>query len=52
LDSTTNSAIPYSIDPAITLYQNSIPEQNTREKLLSYSLTRKSQKRYAMPILW
>lgn len=52
LDSSTNSAIPYSIDPAITLYQNSIPEQNTREKLFSYSLTRKSQKRYAMPILW
>ena len=51
LDSTSNTSIPYSIDPAITLYQNSIPEQNTREKLFSYSLTRKSQKKYAMPIL-
>ena len=51
LDSTTNPAIPYSIDPVITLYQNSVPEQNTREKLFSYALTWKSQKKYAMPIL-
>ncbi len=52
LDSSTNLSIPFAIDPAITLYRNSVPEQNTREKLFSYTLSRKSQKKYSMPILW
>ena len=52
LDSTTNQTIPFSIDPAITLYRKSIPEQNTREKLFSYSITWKSKKKYSMPLLW
>ena len=52
VDSSTNSSIPFAIDPAITLYKNTTPEQSSREKLFSYSLTWKSQKKYAMPILW
>ena len=52
LDSTTNQTIPFSIDPAITLYRKSIPEQNTREKLFSYTITWKSKKKYSMPLLW
>lgn len=52
IDNTTNTSIPFALDPAITLYNNTSSEQNTRENLFSYSLTRKSQKRYTMPILW
>lgn len=51
LDSVTNSIIPFAIDPAITEYKIWIPEQNTRDKLFSYSITRKSPKKYSMPVL-
>ena len=51
-DNSTNSSIPFALDPAITLYNKVSSEQNTRENLFSYSLTWKSQKRYTMPILW
>lgn len=52
LDSFSNSSIPFAIDPAITLYKSTTSEQNSRENLFSYSLSRKSQKKYSMPILW
>ena len=52
LNSTSNSLIPFSIDPAITEYKIWISEQSNRESLFSYSITRKSQKKYSMPILW
>ncbi len=46
----SKNAIPFSLDPAITLYKDTTP-QNTREKLFSYSLLWKVSKRYAMPII-
>ena len=41
LDSFNNSSIPFAIDPAITLYKSTTSEQNSRENLFSYSLSRK-----------
>ena len=51
LKNDTNTFIPFSIDPAITMYQN-IPEQKNWNNLFSYSLLRKASKKYAMPIIW
>lgn len=51
IDGNSNNYIPYSIDPAITLYQDISPQGN-REKLFSYSLLWKISKKNAMPIIW
>lgn len=51
-DDNFNKIIPFALDPAITLYHNITAPQDTRSKLFSYSLLRKSTKKYAMPLLW
>ena len=43
--------IPYSLDPAITLY-NGIEPQTNRKDIFSYALLRKETKKYAIPIMW
>lgn len=47
----SNTAIPFALDPAITLYYDVSLEQNTRDKLFSYSLLWKITKKYSMPLL-
>ena len=51
MESNVNKFIPFSIDPAITLYQNITP-QESRKEMFSYSLLRKVSKKNAMPIIW
>lgn len=46
-----NKIIPFALDPAVTIYHNIIAQQDTRSKLFSYSLLRKTTKKYAMPLL-
>lgn len=52
LSSTGNKIIPFSIDPAITLYREWITTQDSRNKIFSYVLLRNTQKKYAFPIVW
>ena len=51
MESNVNKFIPFSIDPAMTLYQNITP-QESRKEMFSYSLLRKVSKKNAMPIIW
>ena len=52
LDTSANTIIPFSIDPAITLYKNWIYEQKSRKDMYSYIILRKGETKYNMPILW
>lgn len=50
-DSSSNKIIPFAIDPAITIYKKWIYEHISRKDIFSYTLIRKSQNRYQIPIL-
>lgn len=51
LTSSWNIEIPFSIDPAITIYRDWVSEQDSRNKLFSYVLLRNVQKKYAIPLI-
>ena len=51
LNNSSNTIIPFAIDPCITIYKKWISEQTSRKELFSYSLLRKNQKKYSMPIV-
>lgn len=51
LDSSTNTIIPFAIDPAITIYKKWVYEHISRKDIFSYTLLRKSQNKYQIPVL-
>lgn len=51
LDSSTNTIIPFAIDPAITIYKKWVYEHISRKDIFSYTLLWKSQNKYQIPVL-
>ena len=51
LNSSTNTIIPFAIDPAVTLYKKWVYEKESRKDMFSHSILWKSKNKYDMPIL-